>query len=157
MSGSFQQTLIIGNLGRDPEIRSFQDGKKVCNLRVATSKSWKDRATGEKKERTEWHQVSIYQEGGVRFMEQYAAKGTKVLVIGELETRKWQDQSGQDRYTTEITVRPYTGQIQILTGWRDDGQDGHGNYDQSPPPGSSSRDDGPGGNPTRDLDDEIPF
>ncbi|MBK5925091.1 hypothetical protein CCR90_15225 [Rhodovulum sulfidophilum] len=101
MAGSVNKVILIGHLGRDPEVRSFQSGGKVCNLRIATSETWKDRNTGERRERTEWHQVSIWAEGLVRLAEQYLRKGSKVYVEGKLETRKWQDQTGQDRYTPE--------------------------------------------------------
>ena len=102
MAGSVNKVILIGNLGRDPEVRSFQNGGKVCNLRIATSETWRDRNTGERKERTEWHSVAIFQEGLVKVAEQYLRKGSKVYIEGQLQTRKWQDQSGQDRYTTEI-------------------------------------------------------
>ena len=158
MSASENLVIIMGNLGRDPEVRSFQSGGKVCNLRVATSERWKDRNTGEKRERTEWHSVAVYQEGGVRFLEQYAKKGTTVYIKGQLETRKWQDQSGQDRYTTEITVRPYKGEVKIVGNWAGDGEGGGGSGSY----GGGQSDPSPAGQnappPTsNDLDDEIPF
>ncbi len=168
MSGSVNKVILIGNLGRDPEIRTFQTGGKVCNLRIATSESWKDKNTGERKERTEWHSVSIYNENTVRFIEQKARKGTKVYVEGKLETRKWQDQSGQDRYTTEITIRPYGGEITILAGWADEGQGGgfggdggRGSYDDGPRGSGNQSSRGPGygsgAGTQQELDDEIPF
>ncbi len=114
MAGSVNKVIILGHLGRDPEVRTFQNGGKVCNLRVATSDSWKDKNSGERKERTEWHSVAIFSEPLARIAEQYLRKGSKVYLEGQLETRKWQDQSGQDRYTTEITLRPYRGELTLL-------------------------------------------
>jgi len=109
MAGSVNKVIIIGNLGRDPEVRSFDNGGQICNLRIATSQTWKDKNTGERKERTEWHSVTIHNDALIRLAEQYLSKGSKVYIEGQLETRKWQDQSGQDRYTTEIALRPYRG------------------------------------------------
>jgi len=123
MAGSVNRAILVGNLGRDPEVRSFSNGGKVCNLRIATSESWRDRNTGERKERTEWHSVAIHAEGLVGIADKYLHKGSKVYVEGQLETRKWQDQSGQDRYTTEIVLRPYNGTLTLLDG-RQDGQGG---------------------------------
>lgn len=116
-NGYINKVQIMGNLGRDPEVRSFQNGGKVCNLRIATTEKWKDRTTGEPRELTEWHSVSVFSEGIIRFIEQYARKGTKVLVEGKLQTRKWQDQNGQDRYSTEIVVNGYKAEFQIIDGW----------------------------------------
>jgi single-strand DNA-binding protein len=161
MAGSVNKVILIGNLGRDPEVRNFQNGGKVCNLRIATSETWKDRNTGERKERTEWHSVAIFSEPLVRVAEQYLRKGSKVYIEGQLETRKWQDQSGQDRYSTEVVLRPYRSELTMLDG-RDGGQGGGGGGgDQM---GYDDRDSGYGGGggssspvPARDLDDEIPF
>ncbi len=132
MAGSVNKVIIIGNLGRDPEVRSFQNGGKVVNLRIATSESWKDKNTGEKREKTEWHSVAIFNEGIGRVAEQYLKKGSTVYIEGQLETRKWQDKDGQDRYSTEIVVRPFTGNMTLLGG-RDGGGGGGGSYmaDQS--------------------------
>lgn len=130
MSGSVNKVIIAGNLGRDPEVRTFQNGGKVVNLRIATSETWKDKQSGERKERTEWHSVAIFSESLARVAEQYLRKGSKVYIEGQLETRKWQDQSGQDRYSTEIVLRPYRGEITLLDS-RQEGQ--QGGYDQSPP------------------------
>ncbi|MBL3569366.1 single-stranded DNA-binding protein [Rhodovulum sp. BSW8] len=159
MAGSVNKVILIGNLGRDPEVRSFPSGGKVCNLRIATSENWKDRNTGERRERTEWHSVAIYSEPLVRVAEQYLRKGSKVYIEGQLETRKWQDQSGQDRYTTEIALRPYRSELTMLDG-RDGGGSGGGNYgggsggyDQ----GGSRGGDYGGPQPAGDFDDEIPF
>lgn len=126
MAGSVNKVILVGNLGRDPEVRSFQNGGKVCNLRIATSETWKDRNTGERKERTEWHSVAIFSEPLARIAEQYLRKGSKVYLEGQLETRKWQDQNGQDRYTTEIVLRPYRGELTLLDGRSDGRGDGGG-------------------------------
>ena len=170
MAGSVNKVILIGNLGRDPEVRSFQNGGKVCNLRIATSENWKDRNTGERREKTEWHSVAIFQEGLVRIAEQYLKKGSKVYIEGQLQTRKWQDQSGADRYSTEVVLQGYGGTLTMLDG-RDGGGSGGGmgggggydsgpsdqggyggGYDSGPSQGGSG-----GGGSSRDLDDEIPF
>ena len=172
MAGSVNKVILIGNLGRDPEVRTFQNGGKVCNLRIATSENWKDRTTGERKERTEWHSVAIFQEGLVRVCEQYLRKGSKVYIEGQLQTRKWQDQSGQDRYSTEVVIQGFGGSLQMLDG-RDGGgggggggnyggggggYDDRGGYDEGGyGGGSSGGGSGPSRAPSRDLDDEIPF
>lgn len=160
MAGSVNKVILIGNLGRDPEVRSFQNGGKVCNFRVATSESWKDRATGERKERTEWHSVSIFSEPLVRVAEQYLRKGSKVYIEGQLETRKWQDQSGQDRYSTEVVLRPFRSELTMLDGRGESG----GGYDSGSSYGGSSGSGeygggqtGGGGSQHQVLDDEIPF
>src|SRR6056300_1137848 len=114
MAGSVNKVILIGNLGRDPEVRNFPNGGKVCNLRIATSETWKDRNTGERRERTEWHSVAIFSEPLVRVAEQYLKKGSKVYIEGQLQTRKWQDQSGQDRYTTEVVLQGYNGSLTML-------------------------------------------
>jgi single-strand DNA-binding protein len=116
MAGSLNKVMLIGNLGADPEIRSFQNGGKVANLRIATSESWKDRQTGERKEKTEWHTVAIFSEGLVGVVERYLKKGSKVFVEGKLQTRKWQDQNGQDRYSTEIVIQGLGGTLTMLDG-----------------------------------------
>lgn len=165
MAGSVNKVILIGNLGRDPEVRSFQNGGKVCNLRIATSETWKDRNTGERKERTEWHSVAIFQEGLVRIAEQYLRKGSKVYIEGQLQTRKWQDQSGQDRYSTEVVLQGFGGTLTMLDG-RDGGSSGGfgggGGGGSADPMGYDDRGDSSGGGsgspaPSRDLDDEIPF
>lgn len=119
MAGSVNKVTIIGNLGRDPEVRTFANGGKIVNLRVATSETWKDKATGERKERTEWHSVSITNEGIAKIAEQYLRKGSTVYIEGQLETRKWQDQSGVDKYSTEIVLRPFRGELTLLGGKTD--------------------------------------
>lgn len=163
MSGSVNKVMLLGNLCRDPEVRTFQNGGKVCNLRIATSEKWKDR-DGNKQEKPEYHSIAVFQEGAVRFAEQYLKKGDKVYVEGKLETRKWQDQSGQDRYSTEVTVRPYGGTLTALStgqnnGGNGGGYGGGGGYDQSPGGYRDDRDRGPSGGAggQRDIDQEIPF
>ena len=155
MAGSVNKVILIGNLGADPEVRAFQNGNKVCHLRIATSETWKDKSSGERKEKTEWHSVAIFQEGLVRIAEQYLKKGSKVYIEGQLQTRKWQDQSGADKYSTEVVLQGFGGTLTMLDG-KDGGgsQGGGGNY-QAP----AGRGSGAGGSPnsSRDLDDEIPF
>ncbi len=176
MAGSVNKVILIGNLGRDPEVRTFQNGGKVCNLRIATSETWKDKNSGERKERTEWHSVAIFSEPLTRIAEQYLRKGSKVYIEGQLETRKWQDQSGQDKYSTEVVLRPYTSTLTMLDGRGDNsGGGGGGNYgggsqggvydsgsqgggyDSGQGGGSYGGGNQSGGTPSRDLDDEIPF
>ena len=169
MAGSVNKVILIGNLGADPEVRTFQNGGKVCNLRIATSENWKDRNTGERREKTEWHSVAIFSEPLARIAEQYLRKGSKVYIEGQLETRKWQDQSGQDRYTTEVVLRPYRGELTLLDSRGEGG--GGGNYGgggggsyggggSSYGGGSSGGGYGGGNAPAgggSDIDDEIPF
>ena len=151
MSGSINKVTLLGNLGAAPEIRSFQNGGKVCNLRIATSETWKDKTTGERKEKTEWTTVAIFQEGLVRVAEQYLRKGSKVYIEGKLQTRKWQDQSGADRYSTEVVLQGFDGSLVMLDGKSEGGVNsgGGGNYDAPPTSGY--------GAPARDLGDDIPF
>ena len=158
MAGSVNKVILIGNLGRDPEVRTFQNGGKVCNLRIATSENWKDRNTGERKERTEWHSVAIFNENLARLAEQYLRKGSKVYLEGKLETRKWQDQNGQDRFSTEVVLRPYKGEMTFLDrageggGGGDFGGGGGGGY------GGGGGDFGGGRSDLGDdLADEVPF
>lgn len=173
MAGSVNKVILIGNLGRDPEVRTFQNGGKVCNLRIATSETWKDRNTGERRERTEWHSVAIFNENLARLAEQYLRKGSKVYIEGKLETRKWQDQSGQDRYTTEVVLRPFAGELTFLDSRDGGGQGGGGGYGGGQQGGGygGGYDSGPQDDPyggggggggrapsSRDIDDdEIPF
>jgi single-strand DNA-binding protein len=151
---SVNKVILVGNLGRDPEVRTFQNGGKVCNLRIATSENWKDKQSGERKERTEWHSVAIMAEPLVRIAEQYLRKGSKVYLEGQLQTRKWQDQSGQDKYSTEIVLSPYGGKLVLLDGAggereeRDDAFQGKAEY--RPPADVEAR-------LRQDIDDEIPF
>lgn len=173
MAGSVNKVILIGNLGRDPEVRSFQNGGKVVNLRIATSETWRDRTSGERKERTEWHSVAIFNEALGKIAEQYLKKGSTVYIEGQLETRKWQDQSGQDKYTTEVVLRPYSGNLTLLGGRGDGGSGGgsggyddRGGYDEGGQGGGGgyggSRGggggaSGSGGGGRSDMDDEIPF
>ncbi len=164
MAGSVNKVILIGNLGRDPEVRSFQNGGKVCNLRIATSENWKDKNTGERKEKTEWHSVAIFQEGLVRIAEQYLRKGSKVYIEGQLQTRKWTDQQGVEKYTTEVVLQRYRGEMTLLGGRGDSssmGGDSGGDssiqvsYDQTPQAGSQSSP--PPMRSSNDMDDGIPF
>jgi len=166
MAGSVNKVIIVGNLGRDPEVRTFQNGGKVVNLRIATSETWKDKSTGERRERTEWHSVAIFSEPVGRIAEQYLRKGSKVYIEGQLETRKWQDQSGQDRYTTEVVLRPYRGELTLLDGRNDSGGgngggygDDRGGYGGGGSYGGGGFDGGSSqqGGGRSDMDDEIPF
>lgn len=156
MANSVNKVIIVGTLGRDPEVKSFANGGRVANLKVATSEQWKDRETGEKKERTEWHSVTLNGDGLVNVAERYLKKGSKVYIEGQLQTRKWQDQSGQDRYTTEIVVRGFNGSIVMLGG----GQAGSENKPAQPAQEqkklNSYGDDNPFGDDPFGLD-EIPF
>ncbi|UXU74813.1 MULTISPECIES: single-stranded DNA-binding protein [unclassified Paracoccus (in: a-proteobacteria)] len=162
MAGSVNKVILVGNLGQDPEIRSFQNGGKVANLRIATSEQWKDRNTGERRERTEWHTVVIYSEPLVRVAEQFLKKGSKVYVEGQLETRKWQDQAGNDRYSTEVALRPFRSELHMLDGrggagggGRDEGYGGGyaGGYGGGSGGGGST----PAASNRPDFDDDIPF
>ncbi|WP_226661714.1 single-stranded DNA-binding protein [Alteriqipengyuania lutimaris] len=128
MAGSLNKVMLIGNLGADPEIRSFQNGGKVANLRIATSETWKDRNTGERQERTEWHTVAIFSEGLVNVVERFLKKGSKVYIEGKLQTRKWQDQNGQDRYSTEVVLRGFDGTLTMLDGAQGGGGGGGGGF-----------------------------
>ena len=157
MAGSVNKVIIVGNLGRDPEVRTFQGGGKVVNLRIATSESWRDKQSGERKDRTEWHSVAIFNENLAKIAEQYLRKGATVYIEGQLETRKWQDQSGADRYTTEIVLRQYRGELTLLGGKSDDSGQSRGTDDQR---GGQSSGYGAGGRPGgghNDMDDSIPF
>ncbi|MGB8812745.1 MAG: single-stranded DNA-binding protein [Paracoccaceae bacterium] len=169
------KVIIVGNLGRDPEVRSFPNGGKVVNLNIATSETWRDKASGERKERTEWHRVSILNEPLGKIAEQYLRKGSTVYIEGQLETRKWQDQSGAERFTTEIVLRPFRGELTLLGGRGDGGSGGgsgggeeRGGYDNyeggsgggqrgGSSGGGSSGGGASGGGGRSDMDDEIPF
>jgi single-strand DNA-binding protein len=178
MAGSVNKVILVGNLGKDPEIRSFQNGGKVANFSIATSESWKDKNTGEKREKTDWHNVAIFNEGLVRVAEQYLRKGSKVYIEGQLQTRKWTDQSGSDKYTTEVVLQNYNGTLVMLDGrsdgggssggsggmrntgggggssWGNDGGGSSGgNYGSGSNQGSGSG----GGAFDSDLDDDVPF
>ncbi len=162
------KVILVGRLGRDPEVRSFQNGGKVVNLRIATSETWKDKQTGERKEKTEWHSVAIFNENIGRVAEQYLKKGSEVYIEGSLETRKWQDQSGQDRYSTEVVLRPFRSSLTMLGGRGDGGGGGgYGGDDGGEYGGGGGRSGGMGGGSSggygggrsggADLDDDIPF
>lgn len=175
MAGSVNKVILVGNLGRDPEVRTMQNGNKVVNLSIATSETWKDRQTGERRERTEWHRVVIFSPPLADIAERYLRKGSSVYIEGQLQTRKWQDQSGQDRYSTEIVLQPFKGELTLLGGRGGDGGGGQGGggygggydqggYDQGGFGGGQGsgggRGSGGGGGwepPPSDLDDEIPF
>ena len=181
MAGSLNKVMLIGNLGADPEIRSFQNGGKVANLRIATSETWKDRNTGERQERTEWHTVAIFSEGLVGVVERFLRKGSKVYIEGQLQTRKWQDQSGNDRYSTEVVLRGLNGTLTMLDGAQGGAggggnRGGGGSWDQGGGSGGGGQSGGwnqggaagggaagggmggtGGGSNYDDLDDDIPF
>jgi single-strand DNA-binding protein len=165
MAGSVNKVILIGNLGADPEIRRTQDGRPVANLRLATSESWRDKATGERKEKTEWHRVVIFNENLCKIAEQYLKKGSKVFIEGQLQTRKWQDQSGQDRYSTEVVLQGFRGELTLLDraggggAGGDFGADDTGGEFGSPGPTRKvAATAGAGGRGSRgDMDDEIPF
>ena len=175
MAGSVNKVIIVGNLGADPEVKSFQNGGRIANLRVATSENWNDRASGERKERTEWHSIVLQSDGLVGVAERFLKKGSKVYIEGQLRTRKWQDQSGNDRYTTEISVGGFDGKLVMLDGAGGGGQrggggsggegwgSGSGSGDRSGAGGSGSGDNwrggsaGFGGGDFDDLDDDVPF
>lgn len=174
MAGSINKVIIVGNLGRDPEIRRTQDGRPIANLRIATSETWRDKNSGERREKTEWHSVVIFNEGLCKVAEQYLKKGSKVYIEGQLQTRKWQDQSGADRYSTEVVLQGFNGNLTMLDGragagggagmqedYQSDYGSGSGGYGESAPRrgggngGSSSS--STGGGFDKGLDDEIPF
>ena len=179
MAGSVNKVILIGNVGADPEIRRTQDGRPIANLRIATSESWRDRNSGERKEKTEWHTVVVFNEGLCKVVEQYVKKGAKLYIEGQLQTRKWQDQTGNDRYSTEIVLQGFNSTLTMLDGrgegggsgrsgggdfgGGDYGSSGGGNYgggydQQSSSRGGSSRGGGqPSGGFSNDMDDDIPF
>lgn len=158
MAGSVNKVILVGNLGADPEVRRLSSGDPVVNLRIATSESWRDKQSGERKEKTEWHQVVIFNEGLAKVAEQYCRKGMKVYVEGQLQTRKWQDQAGADRYTTEIVLQKFRGELQMLdnagssSGRTSDFDSENGG--SNPPPATSRSQ---GGRPATDFDDDLPF
>jgi single-strand DNA-binding protein len=179
MAGSVNKVILIGNLGADPEIRRTQDGRPIANLNIATSETWRDRTSGERKEKTEWHRVVIFNEGLCKVAEQYLKKGAKVYIEGQLQTRKWQDQNGVDKYSTEIVLQGFNSTLTMLDGrgegggaseggrggargGSDFGGGGYGDdYDQpsssAPAPSRGGSGTSTGGNFSRDLDDDIPF
>ena len=173
MAGSVNKVILVGNLGRDPEVRRLNSGAPVVNMRIATSENWRDKATGERQERTEWHNVVIFNENLAKIAEQYLKKGSKVYVEGQLQTRKWQDQSGQDRYTTEVVLTRFRGELTLLDGRGDGAQasEGGSDFGRAAPMersgggaarrsgGAAGGAGGGGGAPSyaEELDDEIPF
>lgn len=168
MAGSVNKVIIIGNLGADPEVKSFQNGGRICNLRVATSEDWKDKQTGEKKERTEWHQITLNSDGLVGVAERFLKKGSKVYIEGQLRTSKWQDQSGNDRYTTEINVGGFDGKLVMLDGAKGGSGGSSGGWNQGGEPAGGSYGGGQGGSSgggwnqggggfDSELDDDVPF
>ena len=175
MAGSVNKVILIGNVGADPEIRRTQDGRPIANLRIATSETWRDRTSGERREKTEWHTVVVFNEGLCKVVEQYVKKGAKLYIEGALQTRKWQDQQGQDRYSTEVVLQGFGSTLTMLDGRGDGGgassgsgfgggrggnEYGGGGDDYGAPAQSSGRggsSGGGGGNFSRDLDDDIPF
>lgn len=171
MAGSVNKVILVGNLGADPEIRRLNSGDPVVNLSVATSETWRDKQSGERRDRTEWHRVVIFNENLAKVAENYLKKGAKVYIEGQLQTRKWTDQNGQDRYSTEVVLQRFRGELQMLDsradaqagyGGRGQGQVGQGQVGQGQGPGGMERGPAPGGQQggndfVRDLDDEIPF
>ncbi|MBO6901854.1 MAG: single-stranded DNA-binding protein [Rhizobiaceae bacterium] len=161
MAGSVNKVILVGNLGADPEIRRLNSGDPVVNMRIATSETWRDRQSGERRERTEWHNVVIFNDNLAKVAEQYLKKGAKVYIEGQLQTRKWQDQTGQDRYTTEVVLQKFRGELQMLDSRGQGGDGGQVGYDR----GGSSRGSDFGqsspvedrGRASADMDDEIPF
>lgn len=148
MAGSVNKVILVGNLGRDPEVRRLNNGEPVVSLRIATGESWKDKATGERKEKTEWHSVVIFNENLARVAEQYLRKGSKVYVEGQLQTRKWTDQSGAEKYTTEVVLQRFRGELTILDGNSRSEGSSEDRQEQAPANGGRSY---------SDLDDDIPF
>jgi single-strand DNA-binding protein len=175
MAGSVNKVILVGNLGRDPEVRRLGSGEPVVNLRIATSETWRDKQSGERKERTEWHSVVIFNENLAKVAEQYLKKGSKVYIEGQLQTRKWQDQQGVEKYTTEIVLQRFRGELTILDsrgqggdefgggsgGYGDEGSSGGGSFGRSSPVGGGSRQpamaSGGGPRSSSHLDDDIPF
>lgn len=161
MAGSVNKVILVGNLGRDPEIRSTQDGKEIANLAIATSESWTDRNSGERKEKTEWHRVVIFSDGLVKVVKNYLKKGAKVYIEGALQTRKWTDQSGVEKYSTEIVLQGFNSTLQMLDGKGGSGASDNG-FGDSAPSGGYNSGSGFGGGQQRaakpvEIDDEIPF
>ena len=155
MAGSINKVILVGNLGADPEIRQTKDGRPIANLSIATGESWKDKNTGERREKTEWHRVVIFSEGLAKIAEQYLRKGSKVYIEGQLQTRKWQDQNGQDKYTTEVVLQGYSSNLTML-----DSRQGGGDFAASSGANVSSGGVGdslPPSSPGGDMDGDIPF
>jgi single-strand DNA-binding protein len=157
MAGSVNKVILVGNLGADPEIRSLNSGDRVANLRVATSETWRDRNSGERKEKTEWHRVVIFNDNLVKVAENYLRKGSKVYIEGSLQTRKWQDQSGQEKYSTEVVLQKFRGELTMLDGRGGDDAGEGGGYSGGFSSGPRAQSSGPREEFSADLDDEIPF
>ena len=161
MAGSVNKVILVGNLGRDPEIRSMQSGEEIAQLSIATSETWRDKATGERKERTEWHRVVIFNENLVKVAKSYLKKGAKVYLEGQLQTRKWTDKDGAEKYTTEVVLARFRGELTMLDAQRngDPGAQGSDDYGRTSTGGSHASGSGGSSTPPRrdDLDDEIPF
>lgn len=155
MAGSVNKVILIGNLGADPEVRHTQDGRPIVNLRVATSENWRDKATGERREKTEWHRVVIFSEGLAKIAQQYLKKGSKIYLEGALQTRKWQDQAGQDRYSTEVVLQGFNSALTMLDGRGEGGGASAGGNEGGFVPSSGGG--AKGGNFNEGIDDEIPF
>lgn len=163
MAGSVNKVILIGNLGKDPEVKSFANGGRIANFSVATSESWKDKATGERKDRTEWHNIKIDNDNLIRVVEQYLRKGSKVYIEGQLQTRKWQDRDGNDRYTTEVVVGRFNGQLELLDRREGGAGGGYGQEDYGSAPARSPAGAAPGFGAKQpssfddDMDDDVPF
>ncbi len=162
MAGSVNKVILVGNLGRDPEIRSTQDGLRIANLSLATSESWRDKNSGERKEKTEWHRVAVFNERLVDVIEKYVKKGAKLYIEGALQTRKWTDNAGQERYTTEVVLQRFRGELTMLDGGRSGGSEGGFSSDMpeedAPRPASRpAARASAGAGASKELDDEIPF
>lgn len=170
MAGSVNKVILVGNVGADPEIRRTQDGRPIANLRIATSESWRDRNSGERREKTEWHTVVVFNEGLCKVVEQYVKKGAKLYIEGALQTRKWQDQTGNDRYSTEVVLQGFNSTLTMLDGRGEGGGASRGGSDAGGGSGSygggddyersssaPARSSGGGGNFSKDMDDDIPF
>ena len=153
MAGSVNKVILVGNLGRDPETRQLQDGNPVVNLSLATSENWRDKATGERRERTEWHRVVIFNEHLADVAQKYLHKGSKIYIEGQLQTRKWTDQDGRDRYSTEVVLQRFRGELTMLDSRSSEG----GDYQHSSEPAAAASGGGGGGGGGADIDDEIPF
>ena len=157
MAGSVNKVILVGNLGADPEIRTLNSGDRVANLRVATSESWRDRTSGERREKTEWHRVVIFNDNLVKVAENYLRKGAKVYIEGSLQTRKWQDQSGQEKFSTEVVLQKFRGELTMLDGRGDSEREEGGGYAGGFSSGPRAPSSGPREEFSADLDDEIPF
>lgn len=160
MAGSVNKVILVGNLGADPEVKSFQNGGRIANMRIATSENWRDRTSGERREKTEWHNVVVNNENLVPIVEKYLRKGSKIYVEGQLQTRKWQDRDGNDRYTTEVVIGRFNGQLTLLDGRGEGSDDGdRGGFGEAPRAAAPAKNPAFGGGSSfsDDLDDDVPF